>query len=315
MIPPWWIGSHSQDEKHARIFRQVAAAMIFSAPEFRPGGDRAILMLLGDEMSFDLNFLVHSVAKRIRDSETRGIVELIPEMASILVSYDPELISYDDLVAELGAIFARMGAAEAAELDSRLFYVPVMYFDPWTRACVDDYRAKMKEKPWDGDLLVEVNRLSGLDELKRVHSGTEYWVAALGFWPGLCSLLPLDPRSLLTAPKYNPPRTWTPKGTIGLGGAITCIYPDQTPGGYQIFARSPMPIWDREQRLAAFKTSLALFRPGDRVKFVSVERAEFDYIDRKVAEGTYKHPEVGYQRFSIDLYRRWLEGVNGKERI
>ncbi len=47
-------------------------------------------MLLGDEMSFDLNFLVHSVAKRIRDSQTRGIVEMIPEMASILVSYDPD---------------------------------------------------------------------------------------------------------------------------------------------------------------------------------------------------------------------------------
>jgi urea carboxylase len=231
--------------------------MILSTPEFRSGGDRSILMRLGDEMSFYLNFLVHSLAKRIRDSLTRGIVELIPEMASILVSYGPELISYDDLVAELGAIFARSGAAEAAELHSRLFYVPVMYFDPWTRACVDDYRTKMKEKPWDGDLLVEINGLSGLDELKRVHSGTEYWVAALGFWPGLCSLLPLDPRSRLTAPKYNAPRTWTPKGTIGPGGAITCIYHDETPGGYQIFARTPMPIWDQEQRLTAFKTSLA----------------------------------------------------------
>ena len=88
---------------------------------------------------------MHSLAKRIRDSLTRGIVELIPEMASILVSYGPELISYDDLVAELGAIFARSGAAEAAELHSRLFYVPVMY-SIWTRACVDDYRTKMERE-------------------------------------------------------------------------------------------------------------------------------------------------------------------------
>jgi allophanate hydrolase subunit 1 len=288
--------------------------MIFSVPEFHPGGDRSILMLLGDEMSFDLNFLVHSVARQIRDSATSGVVELIPEMASILISYDPDLVSYDDLIAELAAIHLATGKGDAGELDSRLFYVPILYFDPWTRACVDDYRARMKDKPWDGDLLVEINHLSGLDELKRVHAATEYWVAALGFWPGLCSLLPLDPRSLLTAPKYNPPRTWTPKGTVGLGGAITCIYPDQTPGGYQIFARTPMPIWDRQQRLAAFRTSLALFRPGDRVKFVPIDREEYDYIERKVEDGTYRHPEVSYQRFSLPQYRRWLQGIDPTER-
>ena len=289
--------------------------MIFERAEFRPGGDRALLMLLGDEMSFDLNFKVHSLARSIRESRMRGVIELIPEMASILVSYDPDLIAYDDLVAELAAMHGAMGQSDLDELPSRLFYVPILYFDPWTRACVDDYRAKMKEKPWDGDLLVAVNRLDGLAALSRVHAATEYWVAALGFWPGLCSLLPLDPRCRLTAPKYNPPRTWTPKGTIGLGGAITCIYPDQTPGGYQIFARTPMPIWDRRQRLAAFKDSLALFRPSDRVRFVPISREEYDYIERKVEEGTYKHPEVGYQRFSSRLYRQWLAGIDPTERL
>ncbi len=289
--------------------------MIFEQAEFRPGGDRSVLMLLGDEMSFDLNFLVHSLARRIRETNLPGVIELIPEMASILISYDPDLISHEDLVTEIGAIHAGMGQSEVEELDSRLFYVPLLYFDPWTRACVDDYRAKLKDKPWDGDLLVELNGLGGLDALRRVHSGTEYWVAALGFWPGLCSLLPLDPRCRLTAPKYNPPRTWTPKGTIGLGGAITCIYPDRTPGGYQIFARTPMPIWDRRQRLAAFKESLALFRPSDRVRFVPIEADEYDYIDRKVEDGSYKHPEVTYQRFSIRLYRQWLAGIDSRERL
>ena len=71
----------------------------------------------------------------------------------------------------------------------------------------------------------------------RVHSGTEYWVASLGFWPGLPFMMALDPRCVLTAPKYNPPRTWTPQGTVGMGGASTAIYPVATPGGYQIFAR------------------------------------------------------------------------------
>jgi urea carboxylase len=284
--------------------------MIFEQPEFKIGGDRALLMVLGDEMSFDLNFKVHGLARIIRENRTRGIVELIPELASLLVSYDPDAISYADLVAELSAMHQAVSHSDLDELPSRMFYVPVLYFDPWTRACVDDYRAKIKDKRWDGDLLVEVNGLEDLSQLRRIHSATEYWVAALGFWPGLCSLLPLDPRSRLTAPKYDPPRTWTPKGTIGLGGAITCIYPDQTPGGYQIFARTPMPIWDRRQRLPAFKQSLALFRPSDRLRFIPISAEEFDYIEREVEDGSYQHPQVTYQRFSSRAYREWLAGID-----
>ena len=213
--------------------------MIYSSPKFFPGGDRYIEVELGDEMSFELNFLVHTVSAAIRAAAIDGVIELIPEMASLQVSYDPDRISYEDVVSEVTRLHASAGSTDELELESRLFYVPILYFDPWTEACVNDYKAKVADKVQDPELLCQLNSLSGRAELKRVHSGTEYWVAALGFWPGLCSLMPLDPRHRLNAPKYNPPRTWTPKGTIGHGGAITCIYPDQTPGGYQIFARTP----------------------------------------------------------------------------
>lgn len=288
--------------------------MIYEEPVFRPGGDRCIEVYFGDEMSFDLNFLVHSVCGLIRETAIKGVIELIPEMASMQVSYDPGLISYDDTVSEVMALFRSIGSLESLELDSRMFYVPVLYYDPWTRECVDDYRTKLADKEWDGDFLVRLNDLESLDQLQRVHSASDYWVAALGFWPGLCSLMPLDPRSRLIAPKYDPPRTWTPKGTIGHGGAITCIYPDQTPGGYQIFARTPMPIWDREQRLRAFQNSLALFRPGDRVRFQPIDREEYDYIDAKVRDGSYVHNCVEYQRFSIKNYHAWLGTIDESER-
>ena len=289
--------------------------MIHDEPVFKPGGDRNLLVYLGDEMSFDLNFLVQTYAARIREAEISGVVELIPELASLLVSYDPERIAYDDLVQELKGIRSGIGRLEGLELPSRLFNVPVLYFDPWTEACVDDYRATLAPKEPDPDYLVRLNGLADRRQLVRVHSGTEYWVAALGFWPGLGSFLPLDPRCRLTAPKYNPPRTWTPKGTVGMGGSITCIYPDRTPGGYQIFAISPMPIWDPAQRLQAFRESLALFRPGDRVRFVPIDREEHDYIEAKVGDGSYLHPEIGYQRFSIDAYHAWLGNLDPTERF
>jgi hypothetical protein len=78
---------------------------------------------------------------------------------------------------------------------------------------------------------------------------------------------------------------------------------------------SPMPIWDPAQRLAAFKDSLALFKPGDRVRFIPIDREEHDYIEGKVADGTYKHPEVTFQRFSIDAYHDWLSTLDPTERF
>lgn len=280
--------------------------MIYDRPRFFPGGDRYIEVELGDEMGFELNFRVHNVVAAVRAARVPGVIELIPEMASFQVSYAPDRIAYDDVVREIEKLAAAAGIGGDAELDSRLYYVPVLYFDPWTTECVEDYCAKVADKRSDPDFLCELNGLSSRRDLIRVHSGTEYWVAALGFWPGLCSLMPLDPAHNLIAPKYNPPRTWTPKGTIGIGGGITCIYPDRTPGGYQIFGRTPMPIWDREQRLAAFKDDLALFRAGDRVRFIPIDREEWDFIEARVEDGSYLHPVIGYQKFSLAKYRAWV---------
>jgi hypothetical protein len=100
-----------------------------------------------------------------------------------------------------------------------------------------------------------------------------------------------------------------------MGGALTCIYPDQTPGGYQLLGRTPMPIWDREQRLHAFRDSLALFRPGDRVRFAPIGLEEYRWIEAQVEDGTYEHPEIGYQKFSVGAYRTWLAEIEGRRQV
>lgn len=283
--------------------------MIYESPHFFPGGDRAIEVELGDGMDFALNFLVHSLTADIRAAGIKGVIELIPELASLQVSYDPDLISYDDLTREIATLHRAAESNDGCELPSRLFYVPVLYFDPETEVCVEDYRAKVSAKTPDPELVCELNGIADRTALKRLHSSSEYWVAALGFWPGLCSLMPLDDRARLVAPKYDPPRTWTPKGAIGLGGSLTCIYPDRTPGGYQLLGHTPMPIFDRQQRLKAFRDSLALFRAGDRVRFVPIDQEEHDWIAAKVDEGSYEHPYVDYQAFSVSRYRAWKEAT------
>lgn len=283
--------------------------MIYARPRLYPGGDKAMEVELGDGMDFSLNFLVHKLAAAIRGAGIGGVVELIPELASLQVNYDPDMISYADLGREIASLHDAIGSAVSGELPSRLFHIPIRYFDPETDDCIADYRRKFPEKTPDPELVCTMNRLPDRSALARLHAGTEYWVAALGFWPGLCSLMPLDDRARMVAPKYNPPRTWTPKGAIGMGGALTCIYPDRTPGGYQLIGLTPVPTFDADQRLAAFRDSLALFRPGDRVRFVPIGPEEHDWIAARVADGSYQHDRVDYQTFSVDRYLDWKNGI------
>ena len=279
--------------------------MLHDVLRFSPGGDRAIEVELGDGMDFSLNFTVHRLVAAVREAQIGAIEDLIPELASFQITYDPDRIRYEDLITEIAEIYSRIGSGISGSLPSRLITMPVCYFEPETTACIDDYRKTYPDKRADPDLLCEMNALPDRAALAKRHSSTEYWVAALGFWPGLCSLLPLRPDARIFAPKYDPPRTWTPKGAVGIGGALSCIYPDRTPGGYQLIGRCPAPIYDRNQRLSAFRDSLALLRAGDRVRFQPVSADECASIDAEVAAGHYRHDIIEYQIFSVDPYLTW----------
>jgi len=284
--------------------------MIYETPAFRPGGDRYMLIEFGNEMNLELNFMAQGLATAIAEQKTKGVIETAPCFASMLIHYEPDEISYADLSRELERLIAALGPSDDIELESRIFYFPTVYLDPWTRECVQDYIAKIAPKQTDPEFVAELNGLSDVQQFVRVHSGTEYWVASLGFWPGLPFMMALDPRCKLTAPKYNPPRTWTPKGTVGMGGASTAIYPEHLPGGYQIFGRIPVPIWDPEKRFDVFSDSICLFRPGDRVKFVPCTVEEFEEAERRVADGSYVYNVVEYQKFSVRQYKRWVGSLD-----
>lgn len=49
-----------------------------------------------------------------------------------------------------------------------------------------------------------------------------------------CRLL----RHRLLSSKYNPARTFTAEGTVGIGGMYMCIYGMDSPGGYQLVGRA-----------------------------------------------------------------------------
>ena len=119
----------------------------------------------------------------------------------------------------------------------------------------------VKEIPvkYEGEDLLYVSYYCqiSIDEVIRLHSNSVYTVAMIGFLPGFPYLLGMDER--LFVPRKNSPRLKVAKGSVGIGGFQTGIYPSESPGGWQIIGTTAIELFDLEQ--------LSYLSIGDKVKF------------------------------------------------
>jgi KipI family sensor histidine kinase inhibitor len=254
--------------------------MIYELPRYLYSGDQYLTIEIGDEMTLEANFKVIGLDLVIKEARIKGFIETFPGWRSLLLHYDLTAIRTKDLVSELKQIVEQI--PEVKEVPSRLIELPVKYGGRWGP---------------DLGFIAKSNHISP-EKVVRVHSETIHWVGMIGFTPGSPQLMQLKPSMLLSVPKYTSPRIYTPMGTIALGGSITAIYPVVSPGGYQMMGLTPVPIYGRFQSLSIFEISPVLLRIGDRIKFVSVDVEEFDYIRQKVWECSYEY-KVKQEIFSL----------------
>jgi KipI family sensor histidine kinase inhibitor len=254
--------------------------MIYESPRYLFSGDQYLTVEIGDEMTLEANFRVIGLDQAIKQAQIKGYIETLPGWRSLLLHYDSLVIRTKDLVSELKKVVSQI--PEVKEVPSRLIELPVKYGGRWGP---------------DLGFVAKSNNLSP-DEVVRIHSETIHWVGMVGFTPGSPQLMQLKPSKLLSVPKYTSPRIYTPQGTVALGGSITAIYPVVSPGGYQMMGLTPVPIYDRFQSLSLFEKSPVLLRMGDRIKFVSVDSEEFDYIRQKVWECSYEY-KIKQENFSL----------------
>lgn len=269
-----------------------------------------MLVEFANEISIRQNCRALQLADRVNELHHPGIIETLVMYVSVLIHYDPIRLSWKELNDLCRSLLVDEGSMDNLERPSRFFEIPVCYLDPWTKAYVQDYCQKIRPIENNPEFVARVNGIDSVDDLVRIHSSTQHWVGGVGFWPGLPDLIPLDPRSQLSVPKYDPPRLRTPVGAIGVGGGFTSIYSMDTPGGYQLIGRTPVPIFDLQQRFDVFRESPVLFRPGDRVKFVPITLEQFRYLESRILDGTYVYNVVDYEIFSLRRYEEWRNNID-----
>ncbi|MCC3305137.1 5-oxoprolinase subunit B family protein [Sneathiella sp. HT1-7] len=276
------------------------------------GGDEHIFVEVDEEMSLEAFFKSLSMTNGVRDKGIKGVTEICPANASFQIKFDPDVISPNEMLAELKKIEATAEHADHT-IETRIVEVPVFYKDPWTHETLMRFRERHQDpNGTDLDYAAKINGFDNADEFIKAHHSAPWFVSMVGFVAGLPFLYQMVDRARqLEVPKYLRPRTDTPKQTVGYGGCFSCIYSVRGAGGYQMFGVTPMPIYDPKQEISYLKDFMVFFKPGDIVKFAPIDHTTHDKIVAEVEAGTYQ-PRVKTVTFSLDDFNKDIDAYNQK---
>jgi inhibitor of KinA len=211
-------------------------------PRVVPLGDSAVLVQLGEEIDPDLNRRVHALDARLRGFVIQGVTETVPAYASLLVHYDPLVLTYGQVSDWVNGEINKV--EEASSRPPRRIEVPVTYGG----AAGPDLE------------FVAAYHQVGTEKVAKLHASRDYLVYMMGFTPGFPYMGKLE--AAIATPRLETPRTRVPAGSVAIAGAQTGIYPVESPGGWRLIGRTSLPLFD----LAADPPFL--FSPGDTVRFV-----------------------------------------------
>ena len=221
---------------------------MYDSPKFLTAGDRALVVEIGEVISPECNRRVNQLLGAIEEGGVRGVVDLVPTYRSLMVLYDPMLVSFEDLreaISEVGSKH-KDGKAEGG----RLVEIPTLYGG---------------DHGPDLEFVAEQAGLS-VEDAVQLHSSVDYLVYMMGFTPGFPYLGGLPER--LATPRLTTPRTVIPAGSAGIAESQTGVYPLDSPGGWQLIGRTPLRLFDVD------RVRPSLISAGDRVRFVPLGSEE-----------------------------------------
>lgn len=222
-----------------------------------PAGDRALVADFGNVISEDVNRKVNALKKSLSAEKAGGVREMIPTYRSLLVEYNPAVISMQELSRRIEAAAAELDGAVADAEKKRVLEIPCCYGGKY------------------GEDLAGMAELTGLSEKEiiDIHAGTEYRVYMLGFLPGFVYLGGMDER--IAAPRLKTPRVSIPAGSVGIGGSQTGVYPMASPGGWRLIGMTPTPFYDPASE------NPVLCEAGDYIRFVPITPDEYERLKKE----------------------------------
>src|SRR5712672_1967435 len=175
------------------------------AARFQRASDQSLLIYFGRHITLQAHEHVCRFLRLLEWQPIAGVRNLHPAYCSVLVKFDPLKLRHDDLEKILKQYLDRLGTIDLPK--PRDVEVPVCYGGQ------------------HGPDLMDVSALHKMTaaEIIRLHSSTTYVVYFLVFDPGFADLGELPP-ALVTS-RLATPRRSVPRGSVGIAGNQTGIYP------------------------------------------------------------------------------------------
>lgn len=230
--------------------------------KYLSAGDSAIVMEFGDTIEKEINASIAAVVENLKKEKIDGVLDILPTYRSILINYDPIKISYEEIVENLKKLSNANNIKESNEV--RLVEIPTLYG---------------KEYGPDIEFVAENANLS-VDEVIKIHSGTDYLVYMMGFMPGFTYLGGLDER--IATPRLKSPRLKIEAGSVGIAANQTGMYPLESPGGWQLIGRTPLKLYDDTKEPPVF------IQAGDYIRYIPIDEKKYKKIEKEVKNNSYK---------------------------
>lgn len=123
-----------------------------------------------------------------------------------------------------------------------------------------------------------------VEQIVDLHTKHSYTVYGIGFLPGFMYLGGIP--EVLEIPRKPKPRPKVLKGSVGLAGRQTGIYPQDSPGGWNIIGNCSVPMFDPKKEPPCF------VNVGDKVQFYPIEKAEYNLHKIEGEVGIYKVEKI-----------------------
>ena len=199
------------------------------------------------------------IRQQVDAGNLNGITDITPGLCSVLFHYNPLAIRAAEMKQSISLFLEQLD--DETQSATPLWRLPVCYGGAF------------------GPDLEEVANATGLspEEVIMRHTDAVLEVAIMGFLPGLGYMTGVD--DALYLPRRSEPRTFVPQGSVGIAMDQTVIYPLDSPGGWNLIGRMPVPLFDQARENPILLTA------GDRICFYPVSAEDYDDIVAACADG------------------------------
>ena len=227
-------------------------------------GDSAWTVELGSTIDPEINARVMALADRVAQARREDplfatVRDVVPTFRSLTVHFSPADTRSDALAERLLAMAQAPGEPVAT---GRHWRLPAC-FDPGFALDLPTW-ALAKQMPQSQ--LIE--RLLA----------TRFRVYMIGFLPGFPYMGGLPPE--LAMPRLSSPRQRVPANSIAIAGEMCAVYPWESPGGWNLIGKTPVPLFDLRQ-----VEQPAMLAAGDLVSWYAIDKAEYEHLFAQCSQG------------------------------